>query len=111
MDDMGEYGAFWIAFDAEDRLIATAGYKPWDTHWKTLERIKTRKNDGERDEAKVKDEVVSVESHPAPLALHVLVILITLLFLFLNVNAVWVLGVLAAWRKAACYIFLISGVH
>lgn len=59
VDEMGEHGATWLAFDAEDRLIATAGYKPWDTHWKTTERIKVQRG---ATEGEVKKEVVSFPS-------------------------------------------------
>ena len=61
VNDMGKEGATWLAFDGDEnggKLIATAGYKPWDTHWKTLERVKTlRENDAAG--AGLEDEVVS----------------------------------------------------
>ena len=47
VEDMGATGFTWIAFDERGRMVATAGYKPWDVTWKTMERMKAEKKVGQ----------------------------------------------------------------
>ena len=40
--DMGTEGAILIALGHDGRVIASAGYKPWDAFWKTFEKLKVQ---------------------------------------------------------------------
>ena len=37
--EMGLVGAFYIILDVNDKMVAAAGYKPWNEVWKTQERL------------------------------------------------------------------------
>ena len=42
VEEMGATGVTWVAFDEGGKMVATAGYRPWDIMWKTLERLKVQ---------------------------------------------------------------------
>ena len=41
VDDMGQAGVVFVILDGESTLVATAGYRPWKSIWKTTARLAT----------------------------------------------------------------------